>query len=75
MSAEIVKIDSNTDEEILRIELFLSNQCNYKCWYCFPGSNEGTHLWPELDLVVKNLSALLDYYKKNSTKCTHDYSR
>jgi organic radical activating enzyme len=68
MPVEIVKIDSNTDNSILRIELFFSNQCNYKCWYCFPGSNEGTHLWPELDLVVKNLSALLDYYKKNLNK-------
>jgi MoaA/NifB/PqqE/SkfB family radical SAM enzyme len=68
MSSEIIKIDSNVDKDILRIELFFSNICNYKCWYCFPGYNEGTHPWPELELVIKNLSALLDYYKENLNK-------
>lgn len=68
MSSEIVKIDSNTDDSLLRLELFFSNQCNYKCWYCFPGSNEGTHLWPDLNLITKNLSALLDYYTTNLDK-------
>jgi organic radical activating enzyme len=68
MSTEIIKIDSNIDEDILRIELFFSNLCNYKCWYCFPGCNEGTHKWPDLELVTKNLSTLLDYYKKNLDK-------
>ena len=55
MSTEIIKIDSNIDTDILRIELFFSNLCNYKCWYCFPGCNEGTHKWPDLELVTKNL--------------------
>ena len=64
----IHKIESNIDSDILRIELFLSNQCNYSCWYCFPGFNEGTHLWPKLDKVIPNLSHLLDYYKKHKNK-------
>jgi MoaA/NifB/PqqE/SkfB family radical SAM enzyme len=64
----IVKVESNKPANILRIELFLSNLCNYKCWYCFPGSNEGTHTWPDVNLVCANLSHLLDYYKNNLGK-------
>jgi organic radical activating enzyme len=67
MSA-IIKIDSNKPHEVLRIELFLSNLCNYKCWYCFPGSNEGTHRWPKLENIKDNLSYLLDYYKVHLNK-------
>lgn len=63
-----VRVESNKPENLLRIELFLSNLCNYKCWYCFPGSNEGTHKWPDVELVCKNLSHLLDYYKTNLNK-------
>jgi molybdenum cofactor biosynthesis enzyme MoaA len=66
--SEIVKINSNKSQDTLRIELFLSNICNYKCWYCFPGSNEGTHRWPKLNTIVDNLSHLLDYYKVNLGK-------
>lgn len=65
---KIIRIDSNIDENLLRIELFLSNVCNYKCWYCFPGSNEGTHRWPALEPLISNLSYVLDYYKKNKNK-------
>lgn len=43
----------------------LGNLCNHKCSYCFPGSNEGTHPWPDVNLVKKNLGVLLDHYKKN----------
>lgn len=65
---KIIRIDSNTDENLLRIELFLSNVCNYKCWYCFPGSNEGTHRWPTLEPLISNLSYLMNYYKNNKNK-------
>lgn len=64
----IVEIHSNQHKDGFRIELFLSNICNYKCWYCFPGSNEGTHGWPSLELLKKNLSHLIEYYKKNIGK-------
>jgi organic radical activating enzyme len=65
---EIIRIDSNVPHDVLRIELFLSNVCNYKCWYCFPGSNEGTHKWPDLEPLTENLSFLLNYYKNNKNK-------
>jgi organic radical activating enzyme len=65
---KIIKIDSNTPSNFLRIELFLSNLCNYKCWYCFPGCNEGTVNWPELELLKKNLGHLLKYYKDKQNK-------
>ena len=65
---KIIKIDSNVSKDRLRIELFLSNVCNYKCWYCFPGSNTGTHPWPDLDLIKENLSHVIEYYKTNLNK-------
>jgi organic radical activating enzyme len=42
----------------------LGNFCNYKCHYCFPGSNDGDHPWPDVDLLIKNTGHLLDTYKK-----------
>jgi organic radical activating enzyme len=65
---KVIKIESNVSKDRLRIELYLSNLCNYKCWYCFPDSNTGTHLWPELDLLKKNLSHVIEYYKSNLKK-------
>ena len=65
---KIIKIDSNVSKDRLRIELFLSNVCNYKCWYCFPASNTGTHPWPDLDLIKENLSHVIEYYKTNLNK-------
>jgi len=56
------------DPELLWIELELSNICNYKCWYCWPGYNDGSIKWPDYDLLVENISYLLDYYLKNTNK-------
>lgn len=42
----------------------LGNLCNHRCSYCFPGSNTGTVPWPNVDLVIKNLSHLFDTYIK-----------
>lgn len=56
------------DSELFWIELEISNICNYKCYYCFPGYNTGTIKWPDFDLFVKNISHLIDYYKKNTNK-------
>lgn len=64
----IIKVDSNVSKDRIRIELFLSDVCNYKCWYCFPGSNDNTHPWPKLDLIVKNLSHVIEYYKTHLNK-------
>lgn len=69
---KIVEIKQRWPINKLRIEIMLGNTCNYKCWYCFPGSNEGTHRWPDYDLFVKNLSHLLNYYKSNLGKDTFE---
>jgi organic radical activating enzyme len=59
----IKKIENNYPSDLLRIEYMLGNVCNYKCWYCFPGSNEGDMPWPDIDLAKKNIYDLLSYYK------------
>ena len=63
---KIVEVKQNWPKGYFRIDYMVGNICNYKCWYCFPGSNEGTYKWPEYDLIIKNLSHLLDYYLKNT---------
>ena len=54
----ITRILNNDDPNLLRIEYMPGNLCNYKCHYCFPGSNEGDVKWPDVDLVLKNLDHL-----------------
>ena len=54
----------NTDTDFV-IELDLGNVCNYKCNYCFPGANEGTVLWPDIDKIE---AALLNYIKQHQRK-------
>jgi sulfatase maturation enzyme AslB (radical SAM superfamily) len=50
--------------ELLQIMFLPSNVCNYKCSYCFPGSNYGDHRFPKnTDTVIKNFQLLLDQYK------------
>lgn len=65
---EIIKIDSNLPNDLLRIELVLSDYCNYECWYCFPGSNAAEFPWPKLKEIVDNLTHILDYYKTHLGK-------
>jgi sulfatase maturation enzyme AslB (radical SAM superfamily) len=65
---EIIEVKQNWPNGYFRIDFTIGNICNYKCWYCFPGSNEGNYKWPDYDLTVKNLSHLLDYYIKNTNK-------
>lgn len=69
----IVEVKQNWPDDLLRIDLTLGNYCNYKCWYCFPGCNDGTYKWPNFDLFVKNLSHLLDYYLENTDKKRFDF--
>ena len=56
------------DPEHLLIHLEISNICNYKCWYCWPNYNTGTIKWPNYDLLIKNMSHLIDYYLQNTNK-------
>ena len=65
---EIIEVKQNWPKGYFRIDFAIGNICNYKCWYCFPGSNNATYKWPDYKLTVKNLSHLLDYYIKNTDK-------
>jgi MoaA/NifB/PqqE/SkfB family radical SAM enzyme len=61
----INRIENNQDPDMLRIEYMPGNLCNHRCHYCFPGSNEGNVLWPDVNLVKQNISHLLDVYKRH----------
>lgn len=54
----------NLDTDFV-IEFELGNVCNFKCNYCFPGSNEGNKLWPNIENVDR---ALLKYLKAHNRK-------
>ena len=65
----IIKIESSGPNDVLRLELFLSDFCNYQCWYCSKDFNGRTVRWPKLDPLLDNFIHLLDYYKsKGKTK-------
>ena len=61
---KLIKITAN-NSNLLKICYDLGNICNYKCWYCFPGSNEGTIPFPDVDIVKENISSLINYYINN----------
>lgn len=65
---DLISIENNWKDNVLNIDLTLGNYCNYKCWYCWPGSNAGTHKFPNIDIIKKNISHFLNYYKKNTNK-------
>lgn len=58
---QLVEITHNK-LKLLRIQYTLSDICNYKCWYCFPGCNDGSTRWPNVDVVKVNLTKLINYY-------------
>ena len=64
----IVEVKQPWPDDFFRIDLYIGNICNYKCWYCFPGCNTGTYKWPDFDLYVKHISYILDYYKEHTNK-------
>ena len=70
----IIEVKQNWPTGYMRIDVSLGNICNYKCWYCWPGSNEGTYKWPEFNLLVKNISHVLDYYIKHTDKRKFDFN-
>lgn len=69
---KIIKVDNNWQDDVLNIDLNLGNYCNYKCWYCWPGSNHGTHKFPDLEILKQNLSHLINYYKEHTNKKVFD---
>lgn len=66
----LIRVESNLPEDYLRIELFLSNVCNYTCSYCSPEYYSGTHRWPDLEQVKENLGYIIDYYRNHTRKRT-----
>lgn len=52
----------NSRPQLVRIMYELGDLCNYKCWYCFPGSNEGSVKWPDIDIVKVNLTKIVNHY-------------
>lgn len=72
---EIIEIkQEGWKSDLLRVDITIGNICNYKCWYCWPGSNEGNFKWPDFDKCTKNLSYLLDYYKEHTNKKKFEFS-
>lgn len=65
----IREIKSTQREDTLEIRWALTNVCNFKCRYCFPGSNEGNYQSPaDLNLAINNFSYMLDCYKRDLGK-------
>lgn len=65
---KLIKVENGWRKDVLGIDLSLGNVCNYKCWYCFDGANEGNHKFPEYETFTKNISHLLNHYKANGKK-------
>jgi organic radical activating enzyme len=61
----LVEIKNGWDDKTLGIDLSLGNVCNYKCWYCFPGANEGDQKFPDFETLKTNLTHMLNHYKNN----------
>ena len=69
IQSNIIEIKQEAwDPELLWVELTVGNICNFKCWYCFPGYNDGSIKWPDYDQLTENTSYLLNYYLKNTNK-------
>jgi organic radical activating enzyme len=64
-----IQIVNADGPENLQIRFLLTDVCNYKCSYCFPGSNNGNYRFPKNnDTVIKNFQRLLDEYKSKLGK-------
>jgi len=71
---EIVEIKQKYTKRLVRVGVTLSNYCNFKCWYCWPGANAGTIKYPDADVLIPNLSHLLDYYQEHTGKTEFDFN-
>lgn len=61
----IIKYERKTPNLII-IDWWLGNFCNYKCHYCFPFSNKGNRRVPPLDVFEHNLFYLISKIKENN---------
>lgn len=66
--SKLIAVNNDINPDTLKIEYFFGNVCNYKCWYCFPGSNSGEKRWPDLALIKKNLGHLIKQYQQYGKK-------
>ena len=55
----------NNDDSFL-IELELGNICNFKCSYCFPGSNTGDRMWPDVNKLERGMLHLLKQHNRKT---------
>jgi len=62
---KLIEIKNTKASKSLEISYTPSDICNYKCWYCFPGCNNGVIPWPDIDIVKKNMVYLINYYRNN----------
>jgi organic radical activating enzyme len=65
---QIKEVHQTWPSDYLRIDISLGDICNFQCWYCWPEAHAAEHKWPDYDLLVKNLSHMLDYYIKHTNK-------
>lgn len=64
-----VKIVTTQKENTFEIRWTPNNVCNFKCRYCYPGSNTGEYPSPkDIDLIVKNFNHMLKEYKEKLGK-------
>lgn len=64
-----IAIENRDYDDLLSIDIYLTNVCNYSCHYCHPGLNEGDKRFPSnYDLFVKNVDHLLTVYKQHFNK-------
>jgi len=55
-------------ENILVVDWWLGNVCNYKCSYCFKGANDGDNRVPNLDSYENNLDYFLEKIEESNLK-------
>jgi wyosine [tRNA(Phe)-imidazoG37] synthetase (radical SAM superfamily) len=64
---KVIKIENESN--FILIDWVLGNYCNYKCSYCFPGSNLGNKRPPIItESIEKNILHLVNEIKKVSNK-------
>jgi len=69
----LIKINNNWDKKSLGIALSIGNICNYKCWYCFPGANEGDKKWPDLGEISGTCGQILFNELENCNLRDNDF--
>jgi organic radical activating enzyme len=68
----LIEVEQSRPSGYLRIEYNVGDVCNFQCWYCRPEATAAVYKWPNLEVVKKNLSHLLDYYIKHTDKRTFE---